>query len=105
LLAVSEVRGYLGRTSSPLEEARSICERRRVKGSLERNPASRVSRSLSENERTKIGAFIATTVTHNPKPMLKMHPFQEGNIRLMKAEINLEGTSAGGCVRICTSVY
>jgi hypothetical protein len=34
-----------------------------------------------------------------------MHLFQEGNIRLMKAEINLEGTSAGGCVRICTWVY
>jgi hypothetical protein len=37
--------------------------------------------------------------------MLKMHLFQEGNIRLIKAEINLEGTSAGGCVRICTRVY
>ena len=92
-------------TSSPLEEARSICERRRVKVSLEHNPALRVSRSLSENERTKIGPFMATTVTHNPKSMLKMHLFQEGNIRLMKAEINLEGTSAGGCVRICTRVY
>ena len=92
-------------TSSPLEEARSICERRRVKVSLEHNPALRVSRSLSENERTKIGPFMATTVTHNPKSMLKMHLFQEGNIRLMKAEINLEGTSAGGCVRICTWVY
>jgi hypothetical protein len=52
-----------------------------------------------------IGAFMATTVTHNPKSMLKIHLFQEGNIRLMKAEINLEGTSAGGCVRICTRVY
>jgi RNA polymerase primary sigma factor len=30
---------------------------------------------------------------------------KEGNIRLMKAEINLEGTSAGGCVRVCTTVY
>jgi len=104
LLAASEVRRYLG-TSSPLEEARSICERRRVKVSLERYPASRISRSLSENERTKIGAFMATTVTHNPKSMLKMHLFQEGNIRLMKAEIDLEGTSAGGCVRVCTRVH
>jgi hypothetical protein len=52
-----------------------------------------------------IVAFMATTVTHNPKSMLKMHVFQEGNIRLMEAEINLEGTSAGGCVRICTRVY
>jgi hypothetical protein len=60
-------------TSSPLEEARSICERRSVKVSLERNPASRISRSLSENERTKIRAFMATTVTHDPKPILKMH--------------------------------
>ena len=38
---------------------------------------------------------MATTVTHNPKSMLKMHLFQEGNIRLMKAEVILEGTSAG----------
>jgi hypothetical protein len=60
-------------TSSLLEEARSICERRRVKASLERSPAWRVSRSFSESERTKIGVFIATTVTHNPKPILKVH--------------------------------
>ncbi len=60
-------------TSSPLEEARSICERRRVKVSLERRPASRISRSFSENGRTKIGAFMATTVTRSPKPMLRMH--------------------------------
>jgi hypothetical protein len=29
----------------------------------------------------------------------------EGNIRLMKADINLEGTSAGGCMRVFTTVY
>src|SRR5215213_875495 len=46
-------------TSSLLEEARSICERRRVKASLERSPAWRVSRSFSESERTKIGDFMA----------------------------------------------
>src|SRR5829696_578778 len=60
-------------TSFPFEEARSICERRRVKASLERSPAWRVSRSFSESERTKIGVFMATTVTHNPKSILKMH--------------------------------
>jgi hypothetical protein len=60
-------------TSSPLEEARSICDRRRVKASLERSPASRLSRSFSENERTKIGAFMVLTITHNPKPILRMH--------------------------------
>jgi hypothetical protein len=60
-------------TSFPFEEARSICERRRVKASLERSPPWRVSRSFSESERTKIGVFMATTVTHNPKPILKMH--------------------------------
>jgi hypothetical protein len=48
---------------------------------------------------------MATAVTYNPKSMLKMHLFQEGNIRIVKAETNLEGTSAGGCVRVCTSLY
>jgi hypothetical protein len=40
---------------------------------LERNPASSRSRSFSENERTKIGGFMALTITHSPKPILKMH--------------------------------
>src|SRR5215212_11789053 len=65
----SAIRG----TSLPFEEARSICERRRVKASLERSPAWRVSCSFSESERTKMGVFMATTVTHNPKPILKVH--------------------------------
>jgi hypothetical protein len=30
-------------------------------------------RSSFESVRTKIGGFMATTVTHNPKPILKMH--------------------------------
>src|SRR5215210_4502797 len=61
-------------TCSPLLElARSICERRRAKESLERNPASSRSRSSFESVRTKIGGFMATTVTHNLKPVLKMH--------------------------------
>src|SRR5215210_1821000 len=60
-------------TCSPLELARSIWERRMVKVSLERSLAWRASRSPSENERTKIGVFIALTVTHNTKPILKMH--------------------------------
>jgi hypothetical protein len=40
---------------------------------LERSPAWRVSCSFSEIERTKIGVFMATTLTHNPKPILKVH--------------------------------
>src|SRR5215207_886103 len=60
-------------TSSPLELARSIWERRKVKVSLERSPASKAWCSSSENERTKIGAFMATTVTRHPKPILEMH--------------------------------
>jgi hypothetical protein len=61
-------------TSSPLEEAMSIwLRRRRVKVSLECREASMASRSFSENERTKIGAFMIITVTHNPKPILKLH--------------------------------
>jgi hypothetical protein len=73
LLAASQAHGYPRGTSSPLEEVRSICARRRVKASLERREASMVSRSFSENERTKIGAFMATTVTHSPKSILKLH--------------------------------
>jgi hypothetical protein len=60
-------------TSSPLELANSIWERRKAKASLERNPVSRASRSSLENERAKIGVFMPTTVTHNPKPILEMH--------------------------------
>jgi hypothetical protein len=58
---------------SPLELARSAWHRRMVKVSLERSPAWRASRSPSENERTKIGVFMALTVTRNTKPILKMH--------------------------------
>ena len=60
-------------TSSPLEEARSIWERRKVKVSLERSPASSRLRSSVESLRTKIGGFIPTTLTHSPKPTLDMH--------------------------------
>src|SRR3982750_1454380 len=60
-------------TSSPLEEARSIWDRRKVKASLERSPASRRLRSSIKSLRTKIGGFIPTTVTHNPKPALNVH--------------------------------
>src|SRR5215203_5445619 len=49
----SAIRG----TSLPFEQARSISERRRVKASLERSPAWRVSCSFSESERTKMGVF------------------------------------------------
>src|SRR5215210_1304339 len=58
---------------SPLELAKSIWLRRKVKASLERSPASKASRSSSENERTKIGGFMAITVTHTPIPTLDMH--------------------------------
>jgi hypothetical protein len=58
---------------SPLELARSIWERRKVKVFFERSPAWRASRSSSENERTKIGVFMALTLTRNTKPILKMH--------------------------------
>src|SRR5215211_2659050 len=43
---------------SPLWLARSIWQRRKVKASGERNPASRVSRSASLKGRTKMGRFI-----------------------------------------------
>jgi hypothetical protein len=50
-----------------------IWERRKVKVSLERSPASRRLRSSVESLRTKIGGFMSTTVTHNPNPTLEMH--------------------------------
>jgi hypothetical protein len=40
---------------------------------LERNPASSRSRSFPDNERTKIGGFMALTITHSPEPILTMH--------------------------------
>src|SRR5215207_5150731 len=58
---------------SPLELARSIWHRRKLKVFFERSPAWRASRSSSENERTKIGVFMDLTVTRNTKPILKMH--------------------------------
>jgi hypothetical protein len=58
---------------SPLELAKSICDRRKVKASLERRPSWRLSRSISENGRTKIGVFMGVSVTRHPKPILKMH--------------------------------
>ena len=60
-------------TCSPLELAETIWERRKVKASLERSPASSRLRSSFESGRTKIGGFMATTATHNPKPILTMH--------------------------------
>src|SRR5215212_5158931 len=65
----SAIRG----TSLPLELAKSIWERRKAKASLERSPASSRLRSSFESVRTKIGGFMVTTVTHNPKPNLQMH--------------------------------
>jgi hypothetical protein len=77
LLAASEVRGYLRDL---------LISPRRSQEHLQ----TAQGESVFGAQPAKIGAFMATTVTHNPKSMLKMHLFQEGNIRLMKAEINLE---------------
>jgi hypothetical protein len=40
---------------------------------LERSPFSRLSRSPSDNGRTKIGVFMDITVACQPKPILEMH--------------------------------
>ena len=58
---------------SPRELAKTICERRMVKVSLERRPALRLWHSSSDNERTKMGVFMEHTLTCQPKPILKMH--------------------------------
>jgi hypothetical protein len=44
-----------------------------VKAFLERSPFWRLSRSHSDNGRTKIGVFMDHIVTRQPKPILKMH--------------------------------
>ena len=59
--------------SSPLELARSIWDRRKVKVSLERSPAWSPLRSSFESVCTKIGGFMAITVTHIPRPAMEMH--------------------------------
>src|SRR5215213_8723071 len=54
---------------SPRALARRIWQRRRTKASLERSPASSLSRSLFDSCRTKIGGFMEGTIahlTHNP---------------------------------------
>ena len=60
-------------TSSPLELAKSIWDRRMVKASLERSPPSSRSRSSFESSRMKIGGFMSLTLTHNQAPSLDMH--------------------------------
>src|SRR3712207_4181649 len=70
LLPAAQVLSYLRYICSPLELAETIWERRKVKASLERSPASSRLRSSFESGRTKIGGFMATTVTHNPEPIL-----------------------------------
>src|SRR5215212_5245239 len=54
---------------SPRELAKMICDRRKVKVSLERRPALRLRRSSSDNERTKMGVFMDHTVPRQPKPI------------------------------------
>ena len=58
---------------SPRELARSVWLRRGTKASLERSPASKASRSSSENQRTKIGGLMRTTIAHRTQPTLVMH--------------------------------
>ena len=58
---------------SPRALARITWHRRITKASLERSPASRVSRSISESERTNIGGFMPTTIAHRTQPSLRMH--------------------------------
>src|SRR5215208_6101069 len=48
---------------APFASKQDLAERRRVKASGERKPASRVSRSASERGRTKIGRFISWRIT------------------------------------------
>ena len=67
-----KLRAILG-GDSPRELARSIWLRRRTKASLERSPASKASRSSCDNERTKIGGFMTTTIAHPTQSILKMH--------------------------------
>src|SRR5215217_4060158 len=57
----------------PRALASSIWQRRITKVSLERSPASRHSRSFSDNFRTYIGGFMKRTIAHHTQPSLSMH--------------------------------
>jgi hypothetical protein len=57
----------------PRALASSIWDRRITKVSLERSPASRHSRSFSDNFRTNIGGFMKGTIAHHTQPSLSMH--------------------------------
>ena len=59
--------------SSPLALARRIWQRRRTKASDERKPASKCWRSASVKGGTNIGLFIPHRVTHNGRPLLRLH--------------------------------
>jgi hypothetical protein len=49
----------------PRALARRIWQRRITKVSLERSPASSLSRSFSDNSRTNIGGLIEGTIVHH----------------------------------------
>jgi hypothetical protein len=57
----------------PRALARRIWHRRITKVSLERSPASRLSRSSSDSSRTNIGGFMKGTIAHYTRPSLSMH--------------------------------
>ncbi len=72
LLVAAEIAGDV-RDSSPSALARTIWQRRRVKASDERRPASTAQRSASVSGRPQIGAFMQTRVRHTLTSSLMPH--------------------------------
>jgi hypothetical protein len=58
---------------SPLLLARMIWARRMTNASLERRALSNCSFSVSENERTKIGDLMVSTIASYTTPILEVH--------------------------------
>jgi hypothetical protein len=76
LRIAAQLVSYLVGVLAPGAGEKDLAERRKVKASGERKPASRVSRSASLSGRTKIGRFMLWRITLNYRPVWKCirHP-------------------------------
>ena len=71
LRIAAQLVSYLVGIFAPVAGASRIWQRRKVKASGERNPASKDSRSASLRGRTKIGRFMLWRITLNYRPVWK----------------------------------
>jgi hypothetical protein len=69
LRVAAQLVSYLVGVLAPVAGEKDLAERRKVKASGERKPASRDSRSASLSGRTKIGCFMLWRITLNYHPV------------------------------------